>query len=48
MGGHWHGLYLRATWYAFDTTVVDTSTVTDLGTLSSNYFNKIEFWQPAG
>jgi len=43
----WHGLYLRPTWYAFNSAVVDPTTVQDLGTLSSNYFNKVEFWQPA-
>lgn len=45
--GHWHGLYLRPTWYAFAGDVLDTSTVQDLGTLASNWFNKVEFWQPA-
>jgi len=46
-GRFWHGLYLRPTWYAFDSNAIDTSTVQDLGVLSANYFNKIEFWQPA-
>jgi peptide/nickel transport system substrate-binding protein len=46
--GVWHGLYLRPTWYAFRSDVLDTGTVRDLGTLSANYFNKIEFWAPAG
>ncbi len=46
-GQFWHGLYLRQTWYAIDTTTVDPATAKDVGTLSSNYFNKIEFWQPA-
>lgn len=45
--GFWNGLYLRPTWYAARTDVLDTSTMKDLGTLSSNYFNKIEFWQLA-
>lgn len=44
----WHGLYLRPTWYAFNSEVVDVATVRDLGTLSSNYFNKVEYWEPAG
>lgn len=42
----WHGLYLRPTWYAINTTVVDPATAKDVGTLSSNYFNKIEYWAP--
>lgn len=44
----WHGLYLRPTWYAINTTVVDSDSAKDVGTLSSNYFNKIELWKPAG
>jgi len=43
----WHGLYLRPTWYAVSSAVVDAATAQDVGTLSSNYFNKIELWQPA-
>ena len=43
----WHGLYLRQTWYAMNTTVLDVATAKDVGTLSSNYFNRIEYWQPA-
>jgi peptide/nickel transport system substrate-binding protein len=42
----WHGLYLRPTWYAINTAVVDPATAKDVGTLSSNYFNKIEYWKP--
>ena len=45
--GFWHGLYLRPTWYAVRTDVLDTSTMKDLGTLSANYFNKIEYWEMA-
>lgn len=49
VGEHfWEGLYLRPTWYAINTTVVDPATAKDVGTLSSNYFNKIEYWAPAG
>jgi peptide/nickel transport system substrate-binding protein len=48
-GQFWHGLYLRPTWYAFNTTrIQDTEEVRNMGTLSSNYFNRIEVWQPAG
>jgi peptide/nickel transport system substrate-binding protein len=42
----WHGLYLRPVWYAVNASVVDVASMQDLGTLSSNYFNKIEYWQP--
>lgn len=44
----WNGLYLRPTWYAVDTSVVAAGTFSDVGTLTSNYFNKIEYWKPAG
>jgi peptide/nickel transport system substrate-binding protein len=47
-GGHWHGLYLRNTWYAVNSAVVNPETAYDVGTLSSNYFHRIEYWQPAG
>lgn len=43
----WHGLYLRPTWYAVNSNVVNPETVKDVGTLSANYFNKIELWAPA-
>lgn len=46
-GQFWHGLYLRPTWYAINASAVDPSTARDVGTLSSNYFNKIEYWKPA-
>ncbi|MBI5668628.1 MAG: peptide ABC transporter substrate-binding protein [Chloroflexi bacterium] len=46
--GFWHGLYLRPTWYAINSTVVNVDeAVKSPGTLSANYFNNIEFWQPA-
>lgn len=44
----WHGLYLRSTWYAIDATRFNFESVKDrLGSLSSNYFNQIEYWEPA-
>ncbi|HEX2907792.1 MAG TPA: peptide ABC transporter substrate-binding protein [Phototrophicaceae bacterium] len=46
--GFWHGLYLRPTWYAVSTAVVNVDEeVQNLGTLSQNYFNHVEYWQPA-
>lgn len=44
----WHGLYLRPTWYAVNTGIIDVASIQNLGTLSSNFFNRIEDWQPAG
>jgi peptide/nickel transport system substrate-binding protein len=47
--GHWHGLYLRPTWYAINSAVVQIDeNVKNVGTLSGNYFNRVEYWQPAG
>lgn len=46
--GFWHGLYLRPTWYAVNSNVLTVDeAVQSPGTLSANYFNNIEFWQPA-
>ena len=46
--GFWHGLYLRPTWYAIDTSVVTVDdAVKGMGTLSSNWFQNIENWKPA-
>lgn len=44
----WVGLYPRVTNYAAAADRLDTSTMKDLGTLAANWFQKIEFWQPAG
>jgi peptide/nickel transport system substrate-binding protein len=42
----WHGLYLRPTWYAVQAGW-DMGPAREVGTLSANYFNNIEFWAPA-
>jgi peptide/nickel transport system substrate-binding protein len=45
----WAGLYPRVTWYAVRLDRVNTEGVQGgLGTLASNWFQHIEFWQPAG
>jgi peptide/nickel transport system substrate-binding protein len=47
-GYFWHGLRLRNTWYAVNTTILEPSSVEqNLGTLSSNYFWLVENWEPA-
>jgi peptide/nickel transport system substrate-binding protein len=43
----WAGLYPRLEWYAARTDRLDTSTIKDMGTLASNFFQKIENWKPA-
>jgi peptide/nickel transport system substrate-binding protein len=46
--GFWHGLYLRPTWYAVNSSVVTVDdNVKGMGTLSSNWFQKAELWTPA-
>ncbi|MGB7341122.1 MAG: ABC transporter substrate-binding protein [Phototrophicaceae bacterium] len=48
-GYFWHGLRLRATWFAVNTNVVTVESVQDnVGTLASNWFNQIENWEAAG
>jgi peptide/nickel transport system substrate-binding protein len=47
-GQFWHGLYLRQTWFAASTSVFNTETLYNMGTLSGNYFNQIENWELAG
>jgi len=48
-GYFWHGLRLRATWYAVNASIVDPATVEPhAGTLSDNYFIEVDQWQPAG
>jgi len=45
----WAGLYARVTWYAIRTDRVNTEGIKEgLGTLASDWFQNIEFWQPAG
>ncbi len=47
-GYFWHGLRLRATWFAVNTDRWDISTFENMGSLSGNYFNNSEAWRPAG
>ncbi len=47
-GYFWHGLRLRATWFALNANVWDFDTFQNTGNLADNYFNAIEEWRPAG
>lgn len=48
-GFFWHGLRLRSTWFAVNSTVFDFESVSsNVGTLAADWFNQIENWQPAG
>lgn len=45
----WHGLRLRVTWFAADSTVLNPASVeANVGTLSADWMNQIELWEPAG
>jgi peptide/nickel transport system substrate-binding protein len=44
---YWAGLLPRVTRYAISTAVVDPASAQENGTLAANWFQKIEFWQPA-
>ncbi len=47
-GEFWHGLRLRATWYAVNSDVVNPDSVAGfVGNLDSNWFNQIEYWEAA-
>lgn len=42
----WGGIRPRDQWYAVRSDRFDVSTMEGMGTLSGNYFNRVEFWQP--
>lgn len=44
---YWAGLLPRVTRYAVSAERFDASTLQENGTLAANWFQKIEFWQPA-
>jgi hypothetical protein len=42
----WGGIRPRDQWYAVRTDRLDQASMEGMGTLSGNYFNRVEFWQP--
>ncbi len=47
-GEFWHGLRLRATWFAVNSAVVNPASVEAyVGSLDSNWFNQVEYWEAA-
>jgi peptide/nickel transport system substrate-binding protein len=44
----WHGLYPRNTFYAVNSAKFSPDSMTDMGVLAGNYFQRIEYWTPAG
>ena len=47
-GYFWHGLRLRATWFALNGNAWDVGSFQNTGNLEDNYFNACEEWRPAG
>lgn len=46
-GYFWHGLRLRATWFAVNTDAVDPAlAAAHVGSLENNWFDEIEYWAP--
>lgn len=42
----WNGLYFRQNWYAVRSDRWSADSMAQMGTLSGNYFNQVEHWQP--
>ncbi|MCL4254933.1 MAG: SH3 domain-containing protein, partial [Anaerolineae bacterium] len=42
----WHGLFTRNINYAVNSAKFDVDSMRDMGTFTSNYFNRVEFWMP--
>jgi peptide/nickel transport system substrate-binding protein len=42
----WHGLYYRLQFYAVRTDRWDAESMKEMGTLTGNYFNQVEYWKP--
>ncbi|NWF68553.1 MAG: hypothetical protein HXY40_05660 [Chloroflexi bacterium] len=43
----WHGLYVRPQYYAVRSDRWNVDSMRAMGTLTSNYFRQVEYWQPA-
>ncbi len=46
-GAFWHGLHVRRNNFAVNGDRWDVASFEDMGTLTNNFFQKAEFWQPA-
>lgn len=46
-GAFWHGLHLRKNNFAVNGDRWNADTFTEMGTLTNNFFQKVEFWEPA-
>ena len=46
-GQFWHGLFPRNTFYAVNSAKFNPDSMLDMGVLTGNYFNRVEFWTPA-
>lgn len=43
----WHGLFPRNTFYAVNGAKFDAESMRDMGVLTGNYFNRVEYWTPS-
>jgi peptide/nickel transport system substrate-binding protein len=46
-GQFWHGLFPRNTFYAVNSAKFNPDSMLEMGVLTGNYFNRVEFWTPA-
>ncbi|MCU0480486.1 MAG: ABC transporter substrate-binding protein [Anaerolineae bacterium] len=46
-GQFWHGLFPRNTFYAVNSAKFNPDSMVDMGVLTGNYFNRVEYWTPA-
>ena len=46
-GAFWHGLHVRTTYFALNTSRWDFDSFQNVGTLTFNWAANVEFWQPA-
>jgi peptide/nickel transport system substrate-binding protein len=44
----WHSIRPRNQWYAVRSDRWNVDSMKDMGTLSNNYFNRAEYWEPVG
>ncbi|PJF32594.1 MAG: hypothetical protein CUN52_00865 [Phototrophicales bacterium] len=44
----WHGLFPRNTFYAVNSAKFNPDSMVEMGVLTGNYFNRVEYWTPAG
>lgn len=46
-GQFWHGLFPRNTFYAVNSAKFNPDSMLEMGVLTGNYFNRVEYWTPS-